>query len=101
MKIEKAIYILKDLMIFDSDCTLDCLALEEAIKALNKEIPKEVGIHTREFIEPELANIPFYHCPCCKKTIYSVEHIQNHSDLKYARCRYCGQALKWESEVEK
>ncbi len=42
---KEAIEVLKDLRAFDDDCNTDCEALDIAIEALEKQIPKKVNGH--------------------------------------------------------
>ena len=57
------------------------VAIDEAIKAIDKQIPKEpIG---------DLHSVPHYRCPTCKCTVsmYNTQHD--------AFCKYCGQAIDW------
>lgn len=57
------------------------VAIEEAIKAVEKQIPKEpIG---------DLHSVPHYRCPTCKCTV-SMYNTQYDSF-----CKYCGQAIDW------
>jgi hypothetical protein len=58
----------------------DIIALDIAIKALEKQIPKKPNkiLQAFEYI--------FGDCPSCNKS----------SDMNYKHCQYCGQKLDWE-----
>ena len=57
------------------------VAIDEAIKAIDKQIPKKpIG---------DLHSVPHYRCPTCKCTV-SMYNTQYDSF-----CKYCGQAIDW------
>lgn len=74
-----AIKVLKDLRIFDDDCDEDCEALNMAIEALEKQIPKKVTLVFKN-------DYDLVYCPRC-----GVKFIQY--GLHF--CGECGQALDW------
>lgn len=72
------------------------IALDKAIKALEKQIPKKVkkfphfSIHTRPMI--------FYitHCPVCDHVIDEYEDNHIYPRTRNEWCNKCGQKLLWE-----
>ena len=63
------------------------VAFENAISALEKQIPKKPDI--LGYREGREINTISYTCPNCNKHIGRENH-----------CKHCGQALLWESEVQ-
>lgn len=57
------------------------VALDIAIKAMNKQIAKK-PLHTTSFFDED-----YDYCPCCKKIIRDFENLRI--------CSYCGQMLNW------
>ena len=89
----EAIKNLKDIL---SECTesgeavcyitdVDAPALEMAIKALEKQIPKK-PIEIDTYGE-------YYKCPICNK--YAVDNF----GCNYKFCRECGQKLDWQTKI--
>ena len=64
-------------------------ALETAIKALEKQIPKKYEL----FLGQDL-------CPTCNNTFGSDAIRKTLSSWKMNYCQYCGQALDWSDENE-
>lgn len=64
--------------------TKNAEALDVAIKALEKQIPKKP-------IEIDIWG-EYYECPICNK--YAVDNL----GCKYKFCRECGQKIDWEAE---
>ena len=64
---------------------------EVAIKALEKQIPKQIQEQTeddREFID--------YVCPNCKTTLQQkMKGAKRTTIYKYKHCIFCGQSLDW------
>lgn len=90
-KIEKeyALKIIKAMRTnWDEDSkTLNAHALDMAIAALEKQIPKKW--------QYEMVNDDdTYVCPCCKEYWYM--EYGNPTTNEYNYCPMCGQALKWE-----
>lgn len=61
-------------------------ALNMAVKALEKQIPKK----------PINVEKHYYECPCCTRDLgISDDDIFVYDEPKPQYCRYCGQALDW------
>ena len=62
------------------------IAFEEAIKALEKQIPEK----------PINVEKHYYRCPCCKQVLdVSDDDIFVYENLTPMYCSKCGQALDW------
>lgn len=109
MTIEKAIYQLTDLikdresfMVGDYDKSIydrDKEALQTAITALEKQVPKKITAvnnpcHVKAF-DSETETVCTFccvNCPVCSKWIVA--------NVNHKYCQYCGQALDWSDENE-
>ena len=61
------------------------VAIDEAIRTLDKQIPKEpIG---------DLHSVPHYRCPVCYS---SVKTYKKECGARF--CHWCGQAIDWEIE---
>lgn len=69
----------------EDDCIWerDVQALDVAIEAARKEIPKKVNVINI----PKKYGSRLYHCPNCKQNL----------NWNYGRCEKCGQKLDWEA----
>lgn len=65
-------------------------AVEIAIEALEKQIPKKPVLENTKGI----VGIDMWHCPVCKGEIIS----DWNRDIANPYCHHCGQSLKWEDE---
>ena len=61
-------------------------AVEEAIKALEKQVPKKIEYVSDGDAEDSL--VCEYRCPVCEEELYRCNY--------YAYCPYCGQAIDWD-----
>ena len=59
------------------------VAFEEAIKALEKQIPKKPS--------GDYHSVPHYRCPNCNREVVLYK-----DSTRYPYCKYCGQRLDWE-----
>lgn len=73
-----------DVFLDDRTDTPSTATIEEAIKALEKQVPKRVEFTDTDYM--------YYECPNCGDAIMTTE--DDFSSHKY--CLSCGQALKWE-----
>lgn len=75
-------------------------ALENAIEALEKQIPKKLTIKLSEqMIQGYLYRDKCGYCPNCGEFRGNLDY-QPHKIIKYKFCPDCGQALDWSSENE-
>ena len=74
-----------------SGYTILCEALDMAVDALEKQMPKHIEEQTeydREFID--------YVCPNCKTTLQQkMKGATRTTIYKYKHCIFCGQSLDW------
>lgn len=114
MKPKEAIDTLKALCAaVEWDFPLDyAAAIDEAIEALEKQIPKAPVIDygfpekTRQAMmrngDTEKAEYKTDCCPVCKKVLGVSKFVQSKTGLRFGDlyCKHCGQAILWESEQD-
>lgn len=116
MEVENAISNIKNIKLFmeiENDKNPDCQfsqdnidALSEAVKALEKEIPKEPVEEYifrgafREHLKkhaPDMADSTDYKCPVCGRRI-RIGKENNSYGRRDNFCQRCGQAINWSEE---
>ncbi len=68
------------------DYRVSNIVINEAISALEKQIPKKPKLMKKPLINSKY----WFYCPNCNAS--------RHTDIKVNHCSYCGQALDWSEE---
>jgi len=93
MKIKEAIEMLERIVDENNDygrqVLSDCAiaGIEEGIRALEKQVPREIGCHYSKFTKKM-----YDACPECG------DRLRSDDEYHPNYCEFCGQALKWGEE---
>ena len=74
-------------------------ALNMAVEALEKQIPKKPVIKTHKYIGSDDDFVNKYHCPVCKALMINEDTNGFYAGRKQKYCD-CGQALDWSDKNE-
>ena len=83
MTYKEAIKILQEEHDYCQEAFYVIAALQMAIKALEKQIPKKPKLMENPLINSKY----WFYCPNCNAS--------RHTDIKVKHCSFCGQALDW------
>ncbi len=84
MKVKEAIEELECIMEYRLFRTYEYEAVRTAIRALEKEVPKE---------PKKLKSCEYKYCPTCNISINKHETV--YSNTLLSRCKWCGQKIDW------